>query len=168
MRIHFSREGPNVLIAKEPAFLADEMLGRLARWLRILGYDTGYAHGMNDEEILEQAELQGRIILTRDTLLIRRRRCPNYIFIKSDHWREQLQQVYVEADLNTERAFSLCPVCNYPLNSVDRESLQTSVPSYVYQTQRTFSRCALCGRIYWAATHVDRILDELKALRKEH
>ena len=143
------------------------MLGRLAKWLRILGYDTAYAREAEDDAILELAENQGRLILTRDTLLVRRKRCRNYIFIRSDLWREQLQQVYVEAHLNTEAAFTLCPVCNCALKPVGRESVKAAVPPYVFQTRHTFSHCERCGRIYWAATHVHRILDELKALQKE-
>jgi len=143
------------------------MLGRLARWLRLLGYDTAYAPEIEDNAILELAEKEGRILLTRDTLLIRRKRCRNCIFIRSDHWREQLQQVYVEARLSAAAAFILCPVCNHKLTSVPKDSVESLVPPYVYTTREIFSRCERCERIYWRATHVRRILDELKALHKE-
>ncbi|RJP18126.1 MAG: hypothetical protein C4520_14850 [Candidatus Abyssobacteria bacterium SURF_5] len=143
------------------------MLGRLAKWLRLLGYDTAYAKNVDDAVVLDLAIQEERIILTRDTLLIRRKRCRNYIFVRSDHWREQLQQVYVEAHLSVESALTICPVCNYPLRLENRESLRPVVPPYVYQTQKTFSRCDRCARIYWQASHVQRIIEELRTLPKE-
>jgi hypothetical protein len=152
----------------KPAFIADEMLGRLAKWLRLLGYDTLYFKGGGDTILIDLAEQQGRIILTRDTLLIRRRRCRNYIFIRSDHWREQLIQVFLEASLNTGSILTICPICNYPLEPVDKESVRPLVPPYVWQTQNIYSRCNLCKRVYWSATHVYHILDELTILKKEH
>jgi hypothetical protein len=142
------------------------MLGRLAKWLRLLGYDTAYMKDVDDEALLAVAEESNRILLTRDTLLIRRKRCRNYIFIRSNHWREQLTQVYVEAGLSTESALSLCPLCNQPLVREEKESVRTIVPPYVYKTQTLFSRCGSCMRVYWTATHVRRILDELKGLQK--
>lgn len=143
------------------------MLGRLAKWLRLLGYDTLYFKGVDDAVICDLAERHGRIILTRDTLLIRRKRCRNYIFVRSDHWRKQLDQVFLEANLNTGSILTICPVCNYPLQPVEKKSIQAIVPPYVYQTQNAFSRCGLCARVYWTATHVNRILAELTILKKE-
>jgi uncharacterized protein with PIN domain len=148
-------------------FLADEMVGRLARWLRLLGYDTKYANGFTDSEILTIAESEGRTILTRDTLLTRQKRCRSYIFIKSDHWREQLKQVYVEAGLDCDAMLTRCVVCNFPLRPVDKQSVELLVPAYVFRTQEQFSQCENCSRIFWSATHVSRILDELKSLKKE-
>lgn len=148
-------------------FLADEMLGRLARWLRVLGYDTKYANGLTDSDVLAIAESEGRTILTRDTLLIRRKSCRNYIFVESDHWREQLKQVYVEAGLNCDSILTRCVVCNARLKPIDKQSAESFVPAYVYRTQESFSRCENCSRTYWSATHVSRILDELKCLKKE-
>ncbi len=148
-------------------FLADAMVGRLAKWLRLLGYDTKYANGITDSDLLEIAESEGRTILTRDTLLTRQKRCRNYIFIRSDHWREQLKQVYVEAGLNCDAVLTICVFCNTPLQPVDKQSLGSFVPAYVYRTQENFSQCGNCSRIYWPATHVSRILDELKNLKKE-
>jgi len=150
-----------------PKFLADEMLGRLAKWLRLLGYDTKYISRIPDPELLDLAEAEERNILTRDTLLIRQKRCHNYIFIRSDHWREQLKQVYVEAGLNCDAVLTMCPVCNRPLHHVDRFSIEALVPAYVYETQERFSACEGCSRIFWAATHVSEMMDVLKELREE-
>jgi uncharacterized protein with PIN domain len=152
----------------QPAFFADEMLGRLAKWLRLIGYDTAYAKGIDDAFLVTIAEEQGRILLTRDTLLIRRRRCRHYLFVWSDHWREQLRQVYFEAKLNCQALLTICPVCDYPLHQVRKESVESLIPPYVFQTQNDFSQCDICMRVYWSATHIQRILNELKILKKEH
>jgi uncharacterized protein with PIN domain len=151
----------------KPRFLADEMLGRLTKWLRLLGYDTKYASDLSDAEILEVAESETRILLTRDTSLIRRKRCRNYLFIKSDHWREQLKQVYLEAALNCDSVLTMCAVCNVPLWSVDKRSVESLVPPYVYRTQQRFSMCGNCSRIFWSATHVSEIMEELENLRED-
>ena len=158
---------PSLRTSGRIKFLADEMLGRLARWLRLLGYDTKYATRLTDSDVLDIAESEGRTILTRDTLLIRQKRCRDYIFVKSDHWREQLKQVYVEAGLNCDAILSRCVVCNIPLKPIDKQSVESFVPAYVYRTQESFSHCENCSRIYWSATHVSRILNDLKSLNKE-
>jgi len=153
--------------SSRPKFIADEMVGRLAKWLRLLGYDTVYANKLTDTEMLDIAESERRIIVTRDRLLIRRRRCRNHIFIQSDHWRQQLKQVYVEAGLDCERMLSMCPLCNRALNPVDRHSVESLVPAYVYRTQETFLKCGQCSRIFWSATHVSEIHKELESLKEE-
>ena len=153
--------------SSRPKFLADEMVGRLAKWLRLLGYDTVYANDRTDADLLDVAESEGRTILTRDTLLTRRKRCRDYIFIRNDDWRSQLKQVYLEAGLNCDMMLSLCSVCNRPLHAIDRESAKVLVPPYVYRTQETFHRCGRCSRVFWPATHVSEIRKELERLKEE-
>jgi uncharacterized protein with PIN domain len=153
--------------SKRPTFVADEMLGRLAKWLRLLGYDTIYENNVSDTELLDIAEREGRIILTRDTELVRRKRCRRCIFITSDHWREQLAQVWRDAELDDGSLLTLCPVCNYPLRSVDRNAVESLVPPYVFKTQKEFSACEKCSRVFWSATHVSEILNELRGLNEE-
>jgi uncharacterized protein with PIN domain len=150
-----------------PKFLADEMLGRLAKWLRLLGYDTAYVSGIADRDLVSLAEAEDRIILTRDTSLILRKRCRRYIFVRSDHWREQLEQVYREAGLNCESMLTLCALCNSRLQQVEKASVETRVPPYVYHTQESFYECKNCARLFWPATHVSRILEELSSIREE-
>jgi uncharacterized protein with PIN domain len=147
-----------------PKFFADEMLGRLAKWLRLLGYDTAYARGISDARLIELAAAEDRIILTRDTRMILRRRCRNYIFIQSDHWREQLLQVCREAGLNTGSLLTICPVCNERLRKVEKGSIETLVPDYVYRTQDDFAACCGCSRVFWTATHAKGIFKELERL----
>ncbi len=151
----------------KPKFLADEMLGRLAKWLRLLGYDTKYSRRIPDSEIIDIAESEGRIILTRDTRLVLRKRCRDYIFIREDRWRAQLRQVYLEAGLNRDAALTICAVCNEPLRPIPKGSLEARVPAYVYETQEEFAECAVCSRVFWEATHTRKIIDELARLIEE-
>lgn len=143
-------------------FIADEMLGKLAKWLRILGYDTVYKTGMNDNELLQQAIMENRIILTRDTLLIKRRLAKRHLLIKDDFLPQQLKQVINEFKLDTKSYFlTRCLVCNQSLVLVDKKEAQKQVPPYVYTTQDSFSKCPSCKRIYWRATHVTHLQQRL-------
>ena len=143
------------------------MLGRLAKWLRLLGYDTSYFNRIHDSKLIDTAESEGRIILTRDTRLILRKRCRNYIFTRDDRWREQLQQIYFEAGLNTDRALTLCAVCNRRLQMVEKNTIKELVPPYVFETQQDFAVCTGCSRVFWEATHAKKIFAELERLVKE-
>jgi uncharacterized protein len=134
-------------------FVADVMLGRLARWLRILGYDTLYDPLAEDLALVRIARADGRILLTRDTDLGRRRGV-QAILIASQNVLDQVQQVLSTCQLDpSSDAFSRCAVCNVLLEPLDRETARGRVPTYVYHTQHHFHCCPECGRIYWRGTH---------------
>lgn len=144
-----------------PRFVADAMLGRLAKWLRLLGFDTTYRPVWPVRELLRVAATENRILLTRDTRLVRRRRLPAHLFIDSDDFRSQLRQVVDRFHLDTEHGlFHRCARCNTTLAAIDADCARPLVPAYVAATQSSFLRCPACSRIYWAATHVDRIQAE--------
>ena len=146
-------------------FLADAMLGKLAKWLRILGCDVAYDPDISDREIAERGRREGRVILTRDTLLIRKREVrENYFLIHGDSYREQLRQVVDQFAIDPEGGlFTRCVLCNEPIAEVDKLQVAGKVPPYVYETQESFGSCARCGRIYWKATH----RKEMERQRKE-
>jgi uncharacterized protein len=155
----------SLLTLTPPRFLADRMVGRLAKWLRILGYDTAYLPQLSPQGLLRERRRQGRILLTRDTRLLRQKDAPPLIFIRDDHFREQLQQVVAECRLTPmESLFSRCSECNQVLEVVAKETIQDQVPEYVWQTQDMFHRCSECHRIYWGATHKDHVLAELRRI----
>jgi uncharacterized protein with PIN domain len=148
-----------------PRFLADRMVGRLGRWLRILGYDTISLPQLSPIGLLREGRKQGRIILTRDTRLLRRKDTPPLVFIASDHFREQLRQVIDTLQLDPLRKiFTRCAECNQLLEDVAKEDVCGSVPAYVWQTQNEFRRCPECRRLYWGATHKEHVLQELQRL----
>jgi uncharacterized protein with PIN domain len=142
-------------------FLADTMLGRLATWLRLLGYDTLYLPQADDPELARRARAEDRILLTRDVELTRRRGVRSILII-SERVEEQLRQVAHELHLTAGMAFSRCAVCNGALEEVDKAAVQASVPPYVFQTQTHFRRCTLCQRLYWRGTHWARMLAQME------
>ncbi len=149
-----------------PRFLADAMLGKLATWLRILGCDVEYPGDLPDDEIVERALRTGRIILTRDTLLIRRRKArDNHFFVTGDGWRDQLRQVVAAFGIDPAGGlFTRCLRCNAPLGAIDKPHVAGRVPPYVYATQETFGACPSCGRLYWHATHREEMERELREI----
>jgi uncharacterized protein with PIN domain len=136
-------------------FLADAMLGKLAKWLRILGCDVAYDPDISDREIAERGRRERRVILTRDTLLIRKREVrDNHFLVYGDSYRDQLRQVVAHFAIDPEGGlFTRCVRCNEPLAEVDKLQVVGKVPPYVYETQESFGSCPRCGRIYWKATH---------------
>ncbi len=149
-----------------PRFLADGMLGRLCTWLRLLGFDTAYGRRASETALLRRAAAEDRILLTRNRRLLRRKRLPPYLYVEADDFRAQLAQVVETFDLDPRAIpFQRCSVCNQPLVALDRESARRCVPPYVHRTQAKFSRCPECGRIYWPATHVERMRAELEGMQ---
>jgi len=149
----------------EIRFLADGMLGTLTKWLRILGYDTSYYAHLGDNELVRLARSEGRVLLTRDTGLFRRKgiRC---MLIESESLEEQLAQVIRAFDLNLDNSFSRCPVCNTPLEDVPKYEAWGQVPPFVFQTQDKFRLCPECNRFYWRGTHWRGMLERVSRLRK--
>jgi uncharacterized protein with PIN domain len=148
------------------AFIADSMLGRLARWLRVMGCDTEYFPEIGDAELTERAWRSGRLILTRDTLLVRRRRArDNSFFVEGDHFRDQLRLVVAAFAIDPfARFLTRCLECNAPLRELARDEAQGRVPPYVFATQGHFRVCPECGRPYWGGTHRERMMAELRGI----
>ena len=147
-----------------PRFLADAMLGRLARWLRILGYDAEYFPG-EDDDLLRLARREGRVLLTRDTRLLRRRPLPPHLFIQSDHVMEQLRQVVTALRLDpTVPPARRCVCCNAVLEPRPKPEVFGLVPEFVWSQHETFWACPACQRIYWAGSHRQRMEEAIKNL----
>ena len=147
------------------AFAVDTMLGRLARWLRILGHDAAYGPHLHGAGLTELARRERRVIVTRDTQLVRDPNLPPHVFVTSDHFREQLREVAATVPLGTVEPFSRCLDCNVPLATIERAAVRERVPPYVFETQDRFWTCPKCRHVYWPATHHARMRDELAELR---
>lgn len=146
-------------------FLVDHMLGKLAKYLRFLGYDTYYPTGrMSDDEILALAKKEGRIIITRDRELARR---SNGLYVESEDYKEQLKSVIKKFKLDDENLLSRCSICNVPLVKVEKEKLRDKIPPYVYEHNDEFYMCPNCGRVYWYGTHTQRIEEKIKSILEE-
>ncbi len=148
-----------------PRFVADCMVGRLAKWLRAFGYDVTYHPFAEDAQLTAWAREKDAILLTRDTMLARRKGL-RIIFVKDDRLEDQLRQVAEETplDLSQARPLTRCLVCNHLLEPAPRETVRARVPPYVYATQDHFMRCPSCRRIYWRGTHAGRIQERLARL----
>lgn len=150
-----------------PAFFADAMLGSLARWMRTLGYDVEYENSIADKALIERAEKENRVILTRDRLLVERRRARGRsVFIKSEDTGEQLRQVVGAYGVPEGRFLTRCLRCNTVLEEVDKEAVEGKVPEYIYETAERFTVCLKCGRVYWAGSHRDNMVGDLERLLK--
>lgn len=148
-----------------PRFVVDKMLGRLARWLRLLGYDVLYGPNFSGRGMAEAARRDRRIALTRDRRWLRDPDRPTSLFVRDDRVRDQLRQVVDELGLDPwSGLFRRCVECNGEVEDVGREAAAGRVPAYVLETQPSFRRCRGCGHLYWHATHVARVHDELRRM----
>ncbi len=147
-----------------PRFLCDAMLGRLCKWLRLLGNDCRYAD-LPDDELVALARAEGRVLLTRDTGLVRRGDVGPHLFIRHDHVEEQIKQVAEAFGIDIAAGVGTrCLRCNALLEALTREAAAGRVPPHVWRTQQDFSCCPSCGRIYWPGTHWDRMAEKLSAI----
>lgn len=141
------------------------MLGRLATWLRLLGFDASYGAHLSGRPLIRHARAEGRVVLTRDHKLSRELNLPPLLFIESDHFREQLRQVVEAFDLiGATQPLSRCSRCNKLLEIVAKNDVAAIVPPYTLETQSRFARCPRCRRVYWPATHLERMQREMAAL----
>lgn len=139
-------------------FIADVMLGRLAKRLRLLGFDVLYDRTLNDNDIIRLSLEQDRVILTRDRVLSDRPLAENRLFIKSDLVEEQVEQVLSSVPLETRpNPLSRCSECNDPLDRIARGDARDLVPHHVFESKAVFLSCPRCNKIYWHGTHVMRM-----------
>lgn len=143
-------------------FAADAMLGRLARWLRALGYDTTYEEGIHDVELARRARDEGRVLLTRDRRLPRERHVPEYLVLEGDDPLEQLRAVVARFGLATGgELFTRCLLCNALLRPATAEEAGRLVPESLRGRAGPVRRCPRCGRVYWEGSHTRRMRDAL-------
>ncbi len=152
----------------EHRFFADAMLGRLARWLRLLGFDTAYAPHVADGELVRRALGEGRVILSRDRRLPEEWRVRGVYLVKDERPLEQLREVAAHFQLlGRERPFSRCCLCNGPLRPASHAEARGHVPTVVLEARDELSQCPACRRFYWNGSHVRRIVRILDAALRE-
>ncbi len=149
----------------EVSFAADRMLGRLARMLRLLGYDTVYAADMTPARLIEIARAGGRLILTRGKA---EKRFPGglpLLSLRSEYAPEQLREVVERFRLDTHSGlWTRCTLCNGAIEKVDKQEVEAEMKPRISQLYDEFFRCADCRHVYWRGSHVARILKNLDAL----
>jgi uncharacterized protein len=152
-------------VTNEARFAADAMLGKLTKWLRVMGIDVVYDPDIGDEQLIQCVEREGRVLLTRDRRLIRRREPGRRLLIESDYYHEQVRQVVQACALaGRVEVFTRCIRCNTPLRTIAKQVVVGRVPPYVYATQTAFKHCTTCGRLYWGGTHRDHMLRQLQVM----
>jgi uncharacterized protein with PIN domain len=152
-------------------FLVDRMLGKLAKELRMLGYDTIYYRGEDAHQLIQLARQDDRVILTRNTQLFPKKLEDRILRVTEDdpllQLRELIKRGYIS--LNEEARFSRCLLCNNLLDEIPQEEAEGKIPDFIFYQQKAFFRCPQCRRIYWQGSHLEnmqRKVDELLASTK--
>lgn len=138
------------------------MLGRLAKWMRLLGFDTVYFRNTNGKTIIHHSRKEKRTILTRSKILFQK--YDDSVLIESENLLEQLKQMTNIVKIRLP--FSRCPVCNRETEKVSKEEVKNVVPIYVFEIHNDFKRCPECGRVFWKGTHykeIKKVINEIKS-----
>jgi uncharacterized protein with PIN domain len=146
-------------------FWAEATLGKLAKWLRLLGFDTCYCPGVRMADVDEEC-LRHRIVLTKTRQIAERFVDRPMVHIHENRPEDQVREVVSALGLDRSdlKPFSRCLRCNQKTRPVSREQVQGNVPDYVWQTADRFTTCQGCGRIYWAGSHTERALGRIRSL----
>jgi uncharacterized protein with PIN domain len=146
-------------------FILTRELGRLAKWLRILGLDTVYFNQDNLSTVIIEALRQDRIIITRNHRLPRALGI-RIVVIEKERFKEQIQELFrlLPMKLDLERMFRRCIICNEELLDIEKQEVKDKVPEYVFKTQGDFITCPKCNRIYWQGTHWGNVSQTIKEL----
>jgi uncharacterized protein len=154
----------------ELKFIVDHNVGKMAKWLRMVGFDAHLFTGADDAAIVAAALAENRILLTRDRWIMKRRAIVGgrikALLIESDHFKTQVQQVIstLRLDKSSFRPFTICLECNQLLEERVKEAIKERVPPYVYQTQEHFAECPACRRLYWQGTHWQAMSREIDGM----
>ncbi len=147
-------------LADPPRFAADAMLGRLARWLRALGYDVAHDPALDDAALVRCAFEERRTLLTRDRRLCDDWRIRGCVVLEARKPAAQLREVVDRLGLDGDwewRLFTRCMVCNTPLEPADEEAVRDDLPTGRPSPEGPFARCPGCGRVYWEGQHTRRM-----------
>lgn len=150
-------------------FIVDHNVGKLVKWLRLMGYDAVFFNGADDADMIATALAEDRVVLTRDTQIMKRGVVTGgrlkAVLIEGDKSEDQICQVVKALNMDLEyRPFSICLECNEPLREISKQEVKDRVPPYVFQTQDQYMACSKCHRIYWRGTHWQRMNSKLKKL----
>lgn len=147
------------------------MLGRLARWLRLIGQDTLYYSSIEDSRLLRIAREENRTVLTRDTRLVKVRDLKDVFLVTENDPLQQVKEVITTFNLLPQGGTGSagleglpsgrCSLCNAALEDIPPEQARAFVPDYVYRTSSAFKRCPSCGKFYWQGTHTEKLRKKL-------
>lgn len=146
------------------------MLGTLAKWLRVYGFDTFFANSdLEDKDLIELAKKEERILVTRDKALaqVAKRENLKVFEVNSTDIDDQLSQVLngISVSVDEKQFFSRCLLCNSPIHMIDKQKVKDRVPERVYKNNRRFWFCSKCKKIYWRGSHHDNMLKKIKSMK---
>jgi uncharacterized protein with PIN domain len=152
---------------RSPAFVLDSNLGRLARYLRLLGFDCLYQNDYDDEAVANIADQGQRIVLTRDRALLQRKIITRGYFVRAVRPRPQVKEVLARFDLyRLVDPFNRCIRCNGDLQAVDKQAIEDRLEPKTREYFDSFRQCTACGQIYWQGSHHARSLRLIEELTK--
>jgi uncharacterized protein with PIN domain len=143
------------------------MLGSLAKWLRIFGFDTFYPDAlMNDDHILEIAKCEKRLLISRDKELLMRgkKEQVKVLEIQTTSLTDQVKQVLNEIPIDTKKVLTRCILCNTVLDVVEKKEIKNHVPPKVFETRDNFWHCSICNKYYWMGTHYENMIEKINML----
>lgn len=150
-----------------PRFLLDAQLGRLARYLRLLGFDCAYHNDIGDAELAARADEQQRVLLTRDRALLKRKRLCLAHYVRATRPWQQVEEVCREFDLAPVFApFTRCTRCNGRLHGVDKAAVIDRLEPLTRRCVDRILECEACGQLYWQGSHVARMQPHVERLRQ--
>ena len=151
---------------RQPKFICDVHLGRLARYLRMIGFDVYYKNDLSDEKIVKISSKERRAILTRDIGLLKRNEVTHGYYVRNTKVEEQVKEIMSRFDLQKSiKEFSRCIECNEPLVTVEKNKMLDELLPKIIQSQDEFYRCPSCKKIYWKGTHYQQMLSFIKSLK---
>ena len=145
-------------------FLLDENLGKLAKWLRMLGYDVAIYRSISNEKKISLCNKERRVYLTRSNKIARRKESFSRILIRTEKYDEQLLEMSHLLEFNNKMLSSRCLVCNDKLQEIQVEKIKDLVPKYVTDNFSDFKICRKCGKIFWNGSHYAAMKSKLKNL----
>lgn len=152
---------------RELRFILDVNLGKLAAKLRLLGFDSIYSNRFTDKEIIEMAGAEKRIILTRDTGILKNKLVTHGYWVRSTQPAQQIREVLDKFDLLTLiQPFRICLICNGLIAAIGKEAVLDQLPERTKQFYHEFFHCQSCGKIYWKGSHYQRMLKSIEEIRQ--
>ena len=151
---------------REPKFIADVHLGKLTRYLRMMGFDVFYKNDFDDDKIVNLSLTEKRAILTKDRGILKRSEVTHGYWVRTTKVKEQVIEVIKRFDLkNIIKEFSRCITCNSLLIKTDKDKILNELPPKVARSQEEFYRCPACQKNYWKGTHYQKMLSFIQSVK---
>jgi uncharacterized protein with PIN domain len=154
---------------RNPKFICDVHLGKLARYLRMMGFDVLYKNTFADKEIVRLSKKERRAILTRDKGILKRGQVDHGYFIRNSEATKQAEEVVRRFDLQKSiLEFTRCLDCNHKLIKIAKANIGEELPPKVASSQNEFFKCPGCSKLYWKGTHHQKMLSFIKKIKEKN